>query len=283
MKNNTTSVTSGIEVKIQDQRCDAANSDFSGHHKRQFVVEEQEEEEIVHIPNFGNPVINVENKNADGREKLGNNNYVVDLEKISEDRDIHVSNSNHAILQIPVGSRATDDTILWHYDDSGNYTVKSGYRIAGSLMSTLSSSTSNPAVLWWKTLWKLMVPLKVLLSFVNVDELGLFYTIIWRVWFLRNSVLQGSRIKLCLRLCAGKELPERFPGLRSHPAVNSTLVHTLNFQWRPLDPNFYKINCDAKVDKASAHRNWHCHQGFNRRCHGLLLPEFRGFLHNSDG
>ncbi|KAK3218144.1 hypothetical protein Dsin_012114 [Dipteronia sinensis] len=39
-KNNTTGVTIGIEDKIQDQRCEATNSDFSGYHKRQFVVEE---------------------------------------------------------------------------------------------------------------------------------------------------------------------------------------------------------------------------------------------------
>ena len=35
-----------------------------------------------------------------------------------------------AIASIPLSSKSLPDSLIWHWDNHGNYTMKSGYRIA---------------------------------------------------------------------------------------------------------------------------------------------------------
>lgn len=50
--------------------------------------------------------------------------------------DLNVINQNFckddrtAILSIPTSSSCSNDCLIWHYDDSGVFNVKSGYRLA---------------------------------------------------------------------------------------------------------------------------------------------------------
>ncbi|KAL5565829.1 hypothetical protein UlMin_028993 [Ulmus minor] len=65
-----------------------------------------------------------------------------------------------AILSLPLPRRSTPDTLLWHYDKSGHYTVRSGYWLANKGRSVPSSSTVSLNS-WWKRLWRLRVPAKI--------------------------------------------------------------------------------------------------------------------------
>ncbi|KAK2664549.1 hypothetical protein Ddye_003123 [Dipteronia dyeriana] len=53
------------------------------------------------------------------------------------------------------------DDIMWHYDDKGTYTVKSGYLIRHNLASGPTQSIPHPLTSWWTLFWKLWNPLKV--------------------------------------------------------------------------------------------------------------------------
>ncbi|KAK2664395.1 hypothetical protein Ddye_002969 [Dipteronia dyeriana] len=63
-----------------------------------------------------------------------------------------------AILQIPVISGSTVDMNLWHFKESGNYTVKNGYWIGRGLGENPGTSNTSILLSWWKTLWKLAIP-----------------------------------------------------------------------------------------------------------------------------
>ncbi|KAK0595746.1 hypothetical protein LWI29_009655 [Acer saccharum] len=65
------------------------------------------------------------------------------------------------ILSIPVSYLGGPDSISWHFDKSGSYTVKSGYRLA--LSEKLNSSVSNSTITrkWWTSIWNQNVPPKV--------------------------------------------------------------------------------------------------------------------------
>ncbi|KAL5544814.1 hypothetical protein UlMin_008598 [Ulmus minor] len=65
-----------------------------------------------------------------------------------------------AILSLPLPRRTTPDTLLWHYDKSGQYTVRSRYWLANKCRSVPSSSTITLNS-WWKRLWRLRVPSKI--------------------------------------------------------------------------------------------------------------------------
>ncbi|KAL5551374.1 hypothetical protein UlMin_001550 [Ulmus minor] len=65
-----------------------------------------------------------------------------------------------AILSLPLPRRTTSDSLLWHYDKSGHYTVRSGYWLANQCRSVPSSSTISLNS-WWNRFWKLRVPSKI--------------------------------------------------------------------------------------------------------------------------
>lgn len=77
-------------------------------------------------------------------------------------RNIFLSFEANDILAIPLAEGPTKDGIIWHYDDSGAYTTRLGYKyirwVKGS-KDKASSSSSNVNI-WWKT-WSLPLPPKV--------------------------------------------------------------------------------------------------------------------------
>ncbi|KAL5574719.1 hypothetical protein UlMin_016418 [Ulmus minor] len=74
-------------------------------------------------------------------------------------KSFHEDEAN-AILSLPLPRRTTPDTLLWHYDKSGHYTVHSGYWLANKCRSVLSSSTISLNS-WWKRFWHLRIPSKI--------------------------------------------------------------------------------------------------------------------------
>lgn len=54
------------------------------------------------------------------------------------------------ILGIPCSSHRHDDSLLWHFDKLGVYSVKSGYQFGYSVNLNASSSGLSSSESWWK-------------------------------------------------------------------------------------------------------------------------------------
>lgn len=70
-----------------------------------------------------------------------------------------------AITLIPIALNHIPDSLIWHFDSKGIYSVQSGYHIAmkdlsTSLSSNLSSSFQPPRAMW-KMIWDLKLPPKL--------------------------------------------------------------------------------------------------------------------------
>uniref|UniRef100_A0A803PEK8 Reverse transcriptase domain-containing protein n=1 Tax=Cannabis sativa TaxID=3483 RepID=A0A803PEK8_CANSA len=65
------------------------------------------------------------------------------------------------ILSTPSTGWDLEDKIMWHYSKNGEYTVKSGYKMASSLATEQYQSDDQLYVDWWKTLWHLKIPPKI--------------------------------------------------------------------------------------------------------------------------
>lgn len=81
------------------------------------------------------------------------------------------------ILKIKLPRAPMQDTIAWHYEKTGIFSVRSAYRLATSIHlfpdRVGSSSTPDGARKVWKKLWKLNVPPKVRVSAWKVASRGL--------------------------------------------------------------------------------------------------------------
>ncbi|KAI8525452.1 hypothetical protein RHMOL_Rhmol13G0231200 [Rhododendron molle] len=70
-----------------------------------------------------------------------------------------------AILKIPLPLVDRQDQVVWHYDQKGVYSVKSGYQVAMqsnlSLRNEKAESSFKPKKVLWKVLWKMKVQGKI--------------------------------------------------------------------------------------------------------------------------
>ncbi|KAL5802859.1 hypothetical protein ACOSQ4_031164 [Xanthoceras sorbifolium] len=66
-----------------------------------------------------------------------------------------------SILEIPLSLGDCADSLIWHFDKSGEYSVKSGYRVAAQEKLSRSGSSSSPDSKWWLALWNLNIPPKI--------------------------------------------------------------------------------------------------------------------------
>ncbi|KAL5859559.1 hypothetical protein ACOSQ4_000855 [Xanthoceras sorbifolium] len=65
------------------------------------------------------------------------------------------------ILSIQLSSASCQDSLLWHYDKRGEFTVRSAYKLAAEAFGkNIGSSSAGPDP-WWKALWSLHIPSKV--------------------------------------------------------------------------------------------------------------------------
>ncbi|KAK2662429.1 hypothetical protein Ddye_001003 [Dipteronia dyeriana] len=66
-----------------------------------------------------------------------------------------------AILSLPLAATSTPDSMVWHFDNTGEYTVRSGYIMGCDVLDSPTTSGLNDAASWWKLLWWIDIPLKV--------------------------------------------------------------------------------------------------------------------------
>ncbi|KAK3225296.1 hypothetical protein Dsin_005158 [Dipteronia sinensis] len=71
-----------------------------------------------------------------------------------------VSEEADYILSIPIGSSQVHDSLQWHFDKKGNYSVKSGYKV-GKMLQNRDSPSGSIDKSWWRDLWRLKTPPKV--------------------------------------------------------------------------------------------------------------------------
>ncbi|KAL5805331.1 hypothetical protein ACOSQ3_032131 [Xanthoceras sorbifolium] len=81
-----------------------------------------------------------------------------DLTKLDQ---VFVAADRDSILEIPLSLGDCADSLIWHFDKSGEYSVKSGYRVAAQDKLSLSGSSSSPDSKWWLALWNLNIPPKI--------------------------------------------------------------------------------------------------------------------------
>ncbi|KAK2657021.1 hypothetical protein Ddye_010073 [Dipteronia dyeriana] len=67
----------------------------------------------------------------------------------------------NSILQIPIGCGSRGDNIIWHYNENGQYSVKSGYWLGHKLATTANTSNSSALNTWWNSLWRVKICMKV--------------------------------------------------------------------------------------------------------------------------
>ena len=107
---------------------------------------------------------------------------------------IFENNDSRAICSIPLSKSQTSDSLIWHYSNSGLYTVKSCYRM---MTVSLHETESRSYVSSWKKLWKLFLPSKII-SFL---------------WRLCNSCIpvsvrlfdKGMNLSTCCVLCGQRQ------------------------------------------------------------------------------
>ena len=66
-----------------------------------------------------------------------------------------------AIVQILLPRKQNDDKLIWHYDQRGQYLVKSGYQVALKQKHLDFLSCLNFHSNHWNSIWKIAVPKKV--------------------------------------------------------------------------------------------------------------------------
>ncbi|KAL5560150.1 hypothetical protein UlMin_036361 [Ulmus minor] len=158
-----------------------------------------------------------------------------------------------AILSLPIGSLDHDDVLFWHHTKDGDYTVKSGYKVALESRGCIEPSKSGPMQQWWKIMWGLKLPPKV-------------KTFCWKLckgWLPTSLALswQGMKIdKLCFRC-------------KSH---TKSIFHAL---WKCSLVKDIWTRCGFShfIDQ-----NWEYDIiGFFWRMHNLLSPKENNHFHNN--
>ncbi|KAL5806555.1 hypothetical protein ACOSQ4_029288 [Xanthoceras sorbifolium] len=81
-----------------------------------------------------------------------------DLAKLDQ---VFVAADRDSILEIPLSFGDCNDSLIWHFDKNGEYSVKSGYRVAAQEKFSLKGSSSCPDSKWWLALWNLNIPPKI--------------------------------------------------------------------------------------------------------------------------
>lgn len=81
--------------------------------------------------------------------------------------DLFSADKAKSILSIPLGRGLSTDRLIWYYEKTRTYFVKSSYRLAQTRIPDLSalSSLGKGLVKWWKEVWQLHISSKIKIFF----------------------------------------------------------------------------------------------------------------------
>ncbi|XP_062100125.1 uncharacterized protein LOC133806004 [Humulus lupulus] len=115
---------------------------------------------------------------------------VIDLRKADGEwdeifiRNIFTKEDADSILSIIPGPLDSRDKRIWHYNQNGEYSVRSGYQVAIREKERVEGSNMRETESWWKKVWSLRVPPKIKLF----------------LWKLSNKWLPTNSVLFCRKL-----------------------------------------------------------------------------------
>lgn len=114
-----------------------------------------------------------------------------------------ISLNNEHILSMALPTHPVEDTLVWHYEKRGNFSVKSAYHLAVDLKSSMRASSSSCGTLW-NEVWNIELPAKI-------------KVFIWRALsgLIPTALKLHQKKILDLNLC---------PRCRSHPETGPCIV-----------------------------------------------------------
>ncbi|KAK2663928.1 hypothetical protein Ddye_002502 [Dipteronia dyeriana] len=98
---------------------------------------------------------------------LGRDSLVSSLKLVSGEwnammiHDLFRPEDAKLILSLPFSSHRILDSLVWHFDKLGSYSVRIGYHVRCELQDAPSSFGLSSFESWWKTLWHLKIPSKI--------------------------------------------------------------------------------------------------------------------------
>ncbi|KAK3230518.1 hypothetical protein Dsin_002399 [Dipteronia sinensis] len=176
--------------------------------------------------------------------------------------DSFIPDDANLILSLPCSSNITSNSLVWHSDKFGAYSVKSRYHLGCNLISSPSCSSLDSSESWWKYLWRMKIPSKVKIF-------------LWRVshnWIPIGCNLNKRRIPVdvfCHICCRRPEtsfhalwccpsLKQEFhransPEAKLHESADGVNERSSNSvaSWSPPGSGLFRINCDATVDSGT--------------------------------
>ncbi|KAK2653334.1 hypothetical protein Ddye_013190 [Dipteronia dyeriana] len=165
-------------------------------------------------------------------------------------QDTFIADDVDQIFSIPPSNPSIGDYLLWHFEKSGEYSVRSGYQVARDMTMVDSPGVSGSKDLasLWKILWKLKIPLKI--------KLFMWRACHHRIPTLVSLAKRGVLTKFFCPRCRQSPEPVLYAlwgccGLRQWRSVHyvSNNIHKMrgaDFErWRSPDEGIYKVNMDA--------------------------------------
>ncbi|XP_052288651.1 uncharacterized protein LOC127899334 [Citrus sinensis] len=167
-----------------------------------------------------------------------------------------------AILKIPVPTVPLRDELLWHFNQSGVYSVKSGYQRYHAGVE--DGYHSLVACKFPRKVWKLKPYFSWFASSAHMpfscfakkgaeimskEEFVLFVVVAWSIWKSRNKALNGNSREDCHQVFnrVVTLLESNKAGLPNQTLALQIVPNQLD-TWHPPDPPWYKLNTDAAVD-----------------------------------
>ncbi|KAK3192992.1 hypothetical protein Dsin_024302 [Dipteronia sinensis] len=186
------------------------------------------------------------------------------------------------ILQIPICLSQREDDIIWHYEENGQFSVRSGYWIGRGLVNNEGSSNPGLMVSWWQSFWKTRIPIKIKIF-------------VWKAchdWIptMVNIACRGVQTDGLCGACKNSNETT----LHSLWECNK-LKHIRGEWWHGRNPlrsnhsNFFDLVCDISCLVSSEEmeffyvlvwRIWFCR---NSKIHGCQIYKVEDVVHWSEG
>lgn len=100
------------------------------------------------------------------------------------------------ILHQPLPNEYLHDSWVWTLDGKGNYTVRSGYKALLNLSQEYDLVGDVEMRKYWKKLWALVLPLKVLIFFFFGKLAEMFFRLSYGCWINELIAIRSAQ-------CAG--------------------------------------------------------------------------------
>ncbi|KAK2663391.1 hypothetical protein Ddye_001965 [Dipteronia dyeriana] len=142
-----------------------------------------------------------------------------------------------AILSLLVGVCQAIDSRIWHYEQTGCYTVMSGYRVGCAVLGSPSSSDF----------------MLECFGRLSDEDTCLLCVVLWRNWGHRNLVAHGLP-GLCLNdvVSWSQAYLRNFRAAKESRVRDVISVQKRAVRWTPPRPDRYKLNTDMAIYGARA-------------------------------